>query len=329
MEKSRGDGKMRLARILMFTGILFFFWGGSQMEAGPRRSGAPGDPELQQLREQVGTLQEDISAINLLNALHLSREQMSQILQLAQEARMARENTINSPAFKDSLSQAQAAFNSLRTEIQKGAPARGEIPARAAQIKHRLKDLRDQAHQQLGAQYQGLENKLRGVLSPEQLKVVQDFKPCLIPPRDLRNPVRAGQAASREGAIKHLRRLRQLPEDRWQARKQEIVQRMVNNYSRNHYRLSEAEKQREQARLLNLAAQVRRMSPVDFEMEKEKLAAAFKPQDRMQDLRREVERRVPHGRQAHFSRVGRFLLSERIIPILEERLQHHSLAAGR
>lgn len=320
---------MRIARILMFTGMLLIFWGGSQMEAGPRRSGAPGDPESQQLREQVATLQEDISAINLLNGLHLSREQMGQILQLAQEARQARENTINSPASKDSLRQAKAAFNALRTEIQNGAPARGEIPARAAQIKHRLNDLRDQANQQLSAQYQALEDKLRGVLSPEQLKVAQDFKPCLIPPLDLRNPVRAGQASSNVGAIKHLRQLKQMPEDKWQARKQEIVQRIVNNYSRNHYRLSEAEKQQEQARLLNLAERVRRMSQVDFEMAKEKLAEEFTPKDRMKDLRAEVERRAPHGRQGDFSRVGRFLLSERIIPILGERLQNNTVAASQ
>jgi hypothetical protein len=320
---------MRLAKILMFTGMLLFLWGGGLIEAGPRRSGALGDPELQQLREQVATLQEDISAINLLNGLHLSQEQMGQILQLAQEARQARENTINSPAFKNSLRQAEAAFNALRTEIQRGAPARGEVPARAAQIEHRLKDLRDQANQQLSTRYQALEEKLRSVLAPEQLKVAQDFNPCLIPPLDLRNPVRAGQAVSSEGVIKHLRRLQQMPEDKWQARKQEIVQRMVDNYSRNHYRLSEAEKQQEQARLLNLAERVRRMSQVDFELAKEKLAEEFTPKDRMKDLRAEVERRAPHGRQAHFSRVGRFLLSERIIPLLEERLQNNTVAASQ
>ena len=318
---------MRLTRILLFVLVMLFFWGSSRMEAGARRAGALGDPELQQLREQVSGFQQDISAINLLNGLHLTREQLGQVLQLAREAHQAREATLNSAGFKDSLRQAEAAFGALRMEIQKGAPARGEIPARAAQIEHRLKDLRDQANQQLSGQYQALEDKLRTVLSPEQLQVAQDFNPCLIPPLDLRNPVRAGQAASNEGAIKQLRRLMQIPEARWQARKQEIVRRVVEKYSQNHFRLSEAEKQQEQTRLLNLVERVRRMSQVDFEMGKEKLAEEFTPRDRMKDLRTEVERRAPHGRQAQLSRVGRFLLSERVIPILEERLQANTLAA--
>lgn len=320
---------MRLIRISMFTFMLLFFWGGGRMEAGPRQAEAPGDSEWSQLREQVATLQDDISAINLLNALHLNREQMEQILQLAQEARQAREATINSPEIKESLRQATAAYTPLRAEIQKGAPARGEIPARAAQIEHHLRDLRDQANQQLSVHYQALEARLRQVLSPEQLKVAQDFNPCLIPPLDLRDPVRAGQAMSSDGAIKQLRRLRQIPQERWQARKEEIIQRMVENYSQNRFRLSEAEQAAERSRLLNLMEKVRCLPEVDFEMNKEKLAEELIPKDRLKDLRAEAERRSPHGRRAQLSRVGRFLLTPRIIPILEERLQGNNVAASR
>jgi hypothetical protein len=64
-------------------------------------------------------------------------------------------------------------------------------------------------------------------------------------------------------------------------------------------------------------------------MDKEKLAEDFKPRDHMKDLRAEMERRAPHGRQAQLSRVGRFLLSDRLIPILEERLQANIAAASR
>ena len=41
-----------------------------------------------------------------------------------------------------------------------------------------------------------LEEKLTPVLTPEQIKVVENFLPCLIPPKELRDPVRAGKAPS-------------------------------------------------------------------------------------------------------------------------------------
>ncbi len=318
---------IRMLLIIILVCIMLLCWGG-RLDAAPlRAAGGTADTEAYQLREQVAHLHQDISTINLLNGLHLTREQMAQILQLAREARQARESALDSPEIKESLRQAGAAFADLRTEIQKGAPARGTIPSQAARIEHQLIGLRDQANSQLQASYQTLEGKLRAVLSPEQIQVAQDFNPCLIPPLNLRDPVRAGQASSSEGAIKQLRRLRKLPEGVWQARQQLIIQRIVDNYSQRHYRLSDAEKQTEAARLLTLLERTRRLPEVEFEMEKDKLAQEILPQDRMKALRAEVERRAPHPHQARFSRLGRFLLGERIIPILEERLQSGPLAA--
>lgn len=316
----------RLTLIIILSLIPAGFWGGPGTWPGLTPAAAAEDSPP--LRKQVESLKGDISSINLLNALHLSREQLSQILKLAQEAKRVREGAFNSPQVISSLQNAAAAFQSLRSEIQQGSPARGEIPARAVQMEHRLKELKEQAIQQLQAQYQALEDRLRRVLSPEQLQVVQDFNPCLIPPLELRNPVRAGQAAVNEGAIKHLRRLRQLPEDKWQAQKQGIIRGMVEKFSKNRYRLSEAEKRQEQARLLEWAEKVRRMPEMDFELNKEKLVESFRPPDRLKELRAELERRSPHVRQANLSKVGRFLLSERLIPILEERLQGSGLAAA-
>jgi hypothetical protein len=314
---------------LMVAASLLLMLATGQAWAG-QRAPLSGDDDFTRIRTQVAELQEDISAINLLNGLYLSQDQMKQILQLAREARQVREQaTINSQSLMDALRQAEPAYAALKEEIQKGTPARGTIPTQAAQINHHLKDLQDQSHRQMAVQYQSIEGKLKAVLTPEQLKVVEDFSPCLIPPVDLRNPVRAGQAASNQGLVNRLRQLRAIPEDKWQGRRQMVVQKMVDKISENHYRMTETEKTAEKSRLLAVLEKTRHMSDMDFELEKEQLAEQIKPKDTIKDLRAEIEARAPHVRQPHMSRMGRFLLSERIIPILEQRLANPNLAGVR
>ena len=101
--------------------------------------------------------------------------------------------------------------------------ARGEVPAQARKINHRLKKLREQNFQEVRQAVQSLETRLNQVLTPEQVQVVKNFTPCLNPPKDLRDPVRAGQAAAHGGLEKRLRRLRTIPEDKWQAHRGESL----------------------------------------------------------------------------------------------------------
>ncbi len=314
---------------LIVAASLLLFWGAGQAGAGQGGLSAA-DSDFQRVKTRVAELQEDISTINLLNGLNLSQDQEKQILQLAQEARQVRERaTINSPSLLEAMRQAETSYANLKEEIEKGAPARGQIPTQAAQVNHHLKELQDQGNRQMSTEFSALEGKLRGVLSPEQLQVVEDFSPCLIPPVDLRSPVRAGQAASNQGSVNLLRRLRAIPEDKWQARRRMIAQKIVNNINENHYRMTEAEKTAAEARLLAVLDQARQMSDMDFELAKEKLAAQIAPPDKIKNLRNEIEARLPHARRPQMSRLGRSLLSDNIIPILEQRLANNNLAEAR
>jgi len=272
-----------------------------------------------EILERVRELREDISTINLLNGLNLTREQSAKILELAKQARQAREQIFQTPENLVVLKEAEEAFRALKAEVQKGAPARGDVPQRAAQADQRLKERRDQLGQRLNEQYRALEARLNQVLSPEQAQVAQNFSPCLIPPLDLRNPVRAGQAAAPQAGVNLMRRVRSFSEAQWQARKNNITQRLVNQQSK-HYRLTDPEKAAEKARLLALLERARSMSDMDFEMEKESLAQEMKPRDRLKELREELQARSPHQGRPHLSKVGNFLLAERLIPILEQRL---------
>ena len=271
--------------------------------------------------KNINLLRQEISTINLLNGLYLTRDQMKEILCLAGDLRKDRKEMISSAEFKATLKEAEKLLKELRNEIQKGSPARGELPREAHRADHHLKEMRKERNISLSDKLKEYDIKLRSILTDEQVDVVNSFKPCLIPPKNLRDPVRAGQASDNMGAIKRLRRLRDLPDEIWEKRKDRIISRMVDRYSKRKYEMTGEEKLQEKNRLISLFEQVRSMSETEFELEKEALAENMRPEDKIEGLVKELEFRKPgHGRPK-MTRPVRFLINDQIIPILEERLE--------
>jgi hypothetical protein len=76
----------------------------------------------------------------------------------------------------------------------------------------------------------------------------------------------------------------------------------------------------EKQRFIALVAKARAMSDTEFEMEKAKLAAQLDPKVRLEQIVESASVVRDKGRPHEVSRAARWLLSPRIIPILEERL---------
>jgi hypothetical protein len=192
--------------------------------------------------KKIHELRQDISTINLLNGLNLSRKQMKQVLSLARLAEEARQYAASQ--MEEILPEAQEAFSALKEEIEKGSPAQGYLPERAQLINHRLKDLHQDIQADVSKRLEKIESRLRGVLTAGQIHIVSEFKPCLIPPDELGEPARAGQADPSSKIIKHLRRLRELPDWAWENRKEFLVERVVERIAK-HFRLTGEEAQAE------------------------------------------------------------------------------------
>lgn len=271
--------------------------------------------------KKIHELRQDISTINLLNGLNLSRKQMKQVLSLARLAEEARQYAASQ--MKEILPEAEEAFSALKEEIEKGSPAQGYLPKRAKLINNRLKDLHKDIQADMSNRMQQIEGRLREVLTAGQIHIVSEFKPCLIPPDELGEPARAGQADPSSKIIKKLRRLREMPDWAWENRKEFIVGRVVERIAK-HFRLTEEEMDAEYARLLKLFDRARALSEIDFEVQKLTLANEIKPRDRIEELQKEIEWRLPHHKKQ--PKLTRFLLNDRIIPILEDRLQKNELA---
>jgi len=278
-------------------------------------------PELASRQEQIKDLFREVSTINLLNGLRLTREQTQKVLALAKEAKAVRSEPLasNRNLYTQVMDEALVAYRAFKTAAQKGEPPTGQVSHRAAQAERRLKDVLDAYLAQCERSLRDLDARLQSTLTPGQLEIIEGFKPCLIPPQDLRDPVRAGQAAGK-GPVNMISHLRRMPEHEWRQRREQVAEFHLRKVEKHQYRmLSEAERSSEKQRLLGLLDKARAMSDTDFELAKGELAEAFRGEDKREALMEELRSRQPHG-APKTSKAGQFLLNESIIDVLQERL---------
>ena len=264
-------------------------------------------PEVQAMMAQIRDLESDIGLLNLMNGLNLTTDQMQQIASLAREAaaakkasgRLSRES-LN--AEKEALLQAKkdlltngrispATRGALRRTDTgpPGAPRRG--PGRIATTDPALARWVD---------------RTEALLTEAQREVLAHLRPCLVPP----DPERAGQAETHDrygSFIEHLRGTRE-------ERVPRVVEQFVTGEERKGKAAGRTAQQR-QARVDQLLAVIRKaraMSDTEFAIQKDELAVEARPA-------KSRSKRV--GRDPTRSVIENYLLNERIIPLLSERLK--------
>ena len=164
-------------------------------------------------REAEGRLSElflDISTINLLNGLRMSREQTEAVVALAREADRRRNHGDEAEPYRVTLRRALEAYEAFKAQANEGEPPGERLSRNAVYYENRILALKAQRARQVDRHQADFDARLRKVLSEGQLQIVETFEPCLVPPRDLKDPVRAGQVESDRG-VKMLEHLRRLP----------------------------------------------------------------------------------------------------------------------
>ncbi|MFH0889286.1 MAG: hypothetical protein V1871_08785 [Planctomycetota bacterium] len=268
---------------------------------------------------KIRELFEDITLLNLVNGLNLNEAQIKQIIQYNKKVQLLRDQMQdeNNKTIKDIVD----AFATLKSTLEKNEGIPQEIENRAFTMEQEGKKVTGELMNAVA----NIEKELTGILLDAQKEIINTFNPCLIPPKDLKNPVRAGQAQNNEMAVELLRHLRRVPDEVFEERKSEIAQRHLEMIQKRLGKLTDEEKERESQRLLKVIEKVRAMTDKEFELNGPGLANEFmneskKDLSRDKDLREEIEQieRIRHGGP---SRLGRYLLNPKIIPILEKRLE--------
>lgn len=272
---------------------------------------------------KIKQLQHEISTINLLNGLNLNREQTVQLLELGREYKAAKDSVL-AAAGTDLLVNTEIAFSNLRSEIQKGMPARGEVPGAAAKLEHEMKELKEKAQADAAAKIMDIDLKLNKMLSAGQLQVIEEYKACLIPPDNLKNPVRAGQAADSGAQVNALRKLRAATSNRkYSALRDKMIDSEIEKAEKHQMKFTDAEKKELKSQMKDAADKARKMSDTKFEMKKEELAQALMVDAFVEKIKQQIEERRPDKNEPQLSKAGHFLLNQELAGILEERLKNY------
>jgi len=182
---------------------------------------------------------------------------------------------------------------------------------RKDQVKKQGEGLREQFHGSM----RPYQDEIKGILNANQLALINDFKPCVIPPRDTWDSARVGQASgdTRMGE-RFLIRVRQMDERAYQGRKSFIIERHIERVERHVGLLSDEERAEEEGRVADIFGKARELSDVDFEAQKGDLARELK------GAHEKALEGHHRKRKGDLDKVGRFLLDPKLIPILEKRL---------
>jgi len=225
--------------------------------------------------DTIQALRCEINLLNLINGLGLRKDQVEEVLSLARES-----NTLRLEAKQTSetmVQEAEKAFAALREVVKANQRIPKGIEQRASGLDIKLKDYYEEIYDRQNQ----IEQRLMSVLSNEQQMVLANYKNCLIPTPNLKDPVRVGQADSGNREMKMLERFRRMPAQMPVTEKNDLFTRHIAMVEKHKGPRSEDERAAYKRQLYDTIETARSMDDVTFEIEKERLAAQIKPKDKI------------------------------------------------
>ncbi len=274
-----------------------------------RRGYCRGDLEVRKIFAGVHDLRREISLINLVNGLYLSAEQMNQMLAVLRKVEATRGE------YRTKATSQVHEMEEILTRIRETVARDEEIGEDLAREFHQVKKKGEGLREQFHGLMRPYKDEIKGILNENQLALIEEFKPCVVPSHDVRNPVRIGQASgdTRMGE-RLLTRVRQMDERAYMGRKSFIIGRHIERVERHVGIFSEEERAEEESRVADIFKRARELSDVDFDVQKGDLARELK------EAHEKALQSRHRKRRGDLDRLGRFLLDPKLIPILEQRL---------
>ena len=265
--------------------------------------------EEREIFAAVHELRKEITLYNLINGLYLSQDQIVQMLGLLRKVEGVRgeyeEKTISQAR------QVEEVLKGIRECVARDEEINGELVREFHSAKKGMENVKEEFHKKM-ISYQ---DEIKGILNENQIALIEEFRPCIIPPRDTWDSARVGQASdyTRMGE-RLLTRIREMDERVYQRRKSPLIERHIERVERHRGAFSDEERAEEEWRVADILARARELSDVDFEAQKGNLAREFRgPHEKAIQSRH-------HRRRGDLDKVAIFLLDPQLIPILEKRL---------
>lgn len=282
-------------RKLFFSMIIFAFFLPAPAWA---EDGQLSDPEQTRLFLEQRS---EIQVLNLVNSLFLTRSQMELILERAKMARiMSRLYDVRSEELLQVL-------NPYLVKLKETLAAGQEIPADLKEALNKARQEFETVKDNYGKQRLKLAADVKEVLNGSQLYIIDTYKPCLIPPP---GPGLIGQAEKNEGVEKMLADIRALPQKKYERRKGALAAKIIAQVRKKLPAGFIIDDEKETDRIIIFFEEARKMEEVTFNLHKQELAEAFKSAYVIPKLPLDIT-----------VKIDKFLLDEKIINILKQRLQ--------
>ena len=307
--------KVGVVLVILFCALLF-----AQNEPKQDADATSNDERtLEKINSEIKKVKQLISFLNLFNGLHLSEEQLEELIKINEEYKADLEEY--EKRAREKMEEWLDALNDWEKALENGELPK-ELMHRAGRADFGL-TMGKKKMEDLKLKYK---ERLEAVFTDAQKEIIKDFAPCVIPPKNLKDPVRVGQASVNDRFIKELRRLRRVPRNRLYDVLDRVLERHPPEFIIKKHRMTEEEVRKERERVRKLLIKVYNMDDVEFELNKEKLAEELKFKDSVKQLREEIkklnEEIAKHRRKENPASFGvlRWFLKPSIIPILKKRL---------
>ncbi len=209
--------------------------------------------------DNVERIIKEIKLLNLINGLELSQEQTKFIIQQAEEAKRIKRDFEKQKQEKNAGNY--KTYAKLRDRLVQSIEISDQLKRQVHQRNKLIHDLKDRFENRINSLAVNIKNNLQGY----QLYLLDQYKPCLIPPD---NTLRIGQIKDSKGFEKQLDRIRNVPDRVFDKMKEKAVEKTLETIKRHlpkGYIIAEAQ---EKKRILTIHENARQLSDIDYSLKK-------------------------------------------------------------
>lgn len=199
----------------------------------------------------------DLHALNLVNVLFLSREQMKKLLPLVEQADRS-ERELQAIKAKN-----YAPFMQVMRDIREHLMTNTGI---TEELQERLDKYSIPVYEKMAKnkdEIQKLVGEVKKILNENQLQIIANYEPCIAPNASAADPERIGGVGGGEAFVELLEKMRGMPEKEYQKEKKRILdhKRMMMKAYNTPEQIESVLRQME-----NSMDRARKMSDVDFQL---------------------------------------------------------------
>lgn len=229
------------------------------------------NPEKTSAIQEARKIKEEISLLNLLNGLYLSQDQLEKLVPLAEKA-----SAIKQRYAEEFCGQSKDYFSDLCSLRDALYTTTGPTKEQNRQATNAYRKYAKAPQAQIAEEIGKLEEEAISIFGNSQLAVIKDFKPCLIPPKNLRDPIAVGQASSTDKEEKILDIIRRMPEELYQMNKQDIADRVIKQTEKEKGKMPDDIRKDMVSTYIRKMDEVRAKNAVDFDLKKKETAESFR-----------------------------------------------------